>query len=176
MTQIDAKFSIPVNPGVYILCMRAPRSRDIVIGKRGTLHADENAIYLYIGSALNGLRSRLGRHLARSGKNIHWHVDHLLQVLEIFRICYAITDERKECAISIEINQQSNIFKAIDGIGNSDCRSCPSHLYRYLETGTPETLDAGLRAAFDHAGLQPIIRAIDSGPQTNEPRMHPSME
>jgi len=162
---------IPDEPGVYVLCMRARESQEIIPGKRKVIHVDAREIYVYIGSALKGLRARVGRHLAHQGKKMHWHVDYLLQVLDIFEIFYAMTDERKECELSMQINQQCTFFTAVEGIGNSDCHSCPSHLYRHVKTDAPGALDAALRAAFDHVGLVPCILAIDSEPQTNEPGM-----
>lgn len=176
MSSLDVKVSIPSSPGVYVLCMRAYRQREIVIGKRGSIHVNEKEIFVYVGSAMNGLRSRVGRHLSFQGKKIHWHIDYLLQFLEIFQIFFATSVLRKECQLSMQINQQSTFFKAIDGIGNSDCRSCPSHLYRFLENDNPETLDAVMRAAFDSVGLLPGNLTFGSEPQTNEPRTQQIME
>ncbi|HME51934.1 MAG TPA: GIY-YIG nuclease family protein [Candidatus Lokiarchaeia archaeon] len=173
---MEAKLSIPSTPGVYLLCMRARLSREIMVGKRGSIHVDEKAVYVYIGSALNGLRSRVGRHLDSEGKRVHWHVDYLLQVLDIFQIYYAMTNDRKECQLSMQINQQLAFFKAIGGIGNTDCRSCPSHLYRFLENNDPGTLDAVLRSVFARVGLLPVTLTLGSERQTNEPRTRRHME
>jgi sugar fermentation stimulation protein A len=53
--------------GVYILLIALPREETIPVGKLGPIRFPEG-FYAYVGSAMNGLESRVTRHLRR--KNI----------------------------------------------------------------------------------------------------------
>ncbi|MHA1999219.1 MAG: GIY-YIG nuclease family protein [Promethearchaeota archaeon] len=87
--------------------------------------------YIYVGSAMGGLRGRLSRHISRSHeKKLHWHVDYLLQNTTITDIIYAETTRKLECIISNQIQQMKTTFSPINDFGNSDCKSCISHLYK----------------------------------------------
>ena len=61
----------------------------------------KKGIYVYVGSAMNSLESRLNRHLSDS-KKLHWHLDYLLKDdnSKIIDIIYNI-DKKVECDISI---------------------------------------------------------------------------
>ena len=63
-------------PGCYSLIIDLKRKKTIQVGKLG-LAAFPTGIYVYTGSAMNGLGARLRRHCSRK-KKIHWHIDHLL--------------------------------------------------------------------------------------------------
>nr|MDO8113301.1 GIY-YIG nuclease family protein [Candidatus Sigynarchaeota archaeon] len=151
----------PKDPGVYILCIVARESLDIPVGKLGIVHVKGDCVYLYVGSALKGLHGRLARHLSRQGKKIHWHVDFLLEQLDIHRVYYAITSQKKECEVSMRLHAEATLFKAIERFGNSDCKSCPSHLYQYLGKENIEALDTLLRAVFEQSGLSPVSVMIE---------------
>ena len=83
-------------------------------------------IYLYIGSARNGLSGRIARHL-RKEKKIFWHIDYFLQKAKIKEI-WVRNDYFDECQI---LNEAKNSLKSsrfpLKKFGSSDCR-CPSHL------------------------------------------------
>ncbi|MEX2757867.1 MAG: DUF123 domain-containing protein [Candidatus Sigynarchaeota archaeon] len=131
--------------------------KSIDIGRLGTVQVAPTKSYFYIGSALNGLARRVGRHLAAPAKNKHWHIDYLLEHLDIRAIYLAITTTRKECEISMALNTMDGRFTPIMNFGNSDCDTCPSHLYEGLLGDEPDSLDNMVRAAFRGAGLQPSM-------------------
>jgi Uri superfamily endonuclease len=149
--------AIPEGPGVYVLLLVARATESIRVGKLGVIHVVAGRPYAYVGSALNGLARRIGRHLATSGKKLHWHVDYLLEHLDIRAIFLALTTTRKECEISRIFNELPDHFQPIEGFGNSDCKACPSHLYEGIAGDDQDSIDAITRAAFRGSGLQPLV-------------------
>ena len=80
--------------------------------------------YAYVGSAMNGLKSRLSRHLIRKKKK-HWHIDYLLEQASVLDIAVHGTTKRSECAIAGALGAN---FDSVQSFGCSDCR-CRSHLF-----------------------------------------------
>jgi len=62
--------------GTYCLIIYLRKDTTIEIGKRGSINF-RRGYYIYVGSALNSLESRLKRHLSHN-KKLFWHVDYLL--------------------------------------------------------------------------------------------------
>jgi sugar fermentation stimulation protein A len=86
----------------------------------------EPGIYLYIGSARNGLLGRIARHL-RSKTKIFWHIDYFLQKARIEEI-WVRNGYFDECQILSEVkNSIKNSCFPSKKFGSTDCR-CPSHL------------------------------------------------
>ncbi len=111
--------------GVYLLILMLDTSQRILAGK---LKQTEFApgIYLYIGSARNGLLGRIARHL-RKEKKIFWHIDYFLQKAKIKEI-WVRNDYFDECQVLNEVkNAVKNSRFPLKKFGSSDCR-CPSHL------------------------------------------------
>jgi len=84
--------------------------------------------YFYVGSAKNGLKKRLTRHLKKD-KKVFWHIDHLLKskntsIKEIY-----ISELKAEKEVAKEF---SNFLKPINNFGNSDDKENKSHLF-YLQ-------------------------------------------
>ncbi len=109
--------------GSYILLIKLNENINIDIGKLGALNFSKG-FYVYVGSALNGLESRINRHL-RCNKNIHWHIDYLLDSGEIKNVFYNENPLKYECIISNEFEKRLHFIK---GFGCSDCK-CKSHLF-----------------------------------------------
>ena len=80
---------------------------------------------MYIGSAMNNLKSRVKRHLSNE-KKLHWHVDYLLKHSEITEVIYNL-DKKVECELSKEMSKNNEY---IQDFGCSDCE-CESHLYYF---------------------------------------------
>ena len=112
--------------GCYCLIIYVRKYSKIKIGKLGYLEF-RRGIYVYIGSAMNSLESRLNRHL-RNDKKLHWHVDYLLkhENTKILKIIYN-TDKKVECDLSQYMSTRTN---SIRDFGCSDC-DCESHLYYF---------------------------------------------
>ena len=109
--------------GSYVLLVKLPEERTI---RTGSLNAVEfpRGYYAYVGSAMNGFKFRLSRHLKRD-KKLHWHIDYLLQKASITDIIIGESGDRIECAIAQALSSQ---FDSIPGFGSSDCK-CRSHLF-----------------------------------------------
>ena len=109
--------------GSYILLIEVKEDRNIKIGKLGKLHF-KKGFYVYVGSALNNLESRINRHL-RFDKKIHWHIDYLLKYADIIHVFFKENPIKEECNLSFEFEKNLNTIK---DFGCSDCK-CNSHLF-----------------------------------------------
>lgn len=61
--------------GTYLFLIEIKSTVELHVGKLGK-QVLEAGYYLYVGSALNGLGSRISRHL-QVDKKLHWHIDYL---------------------------------------------------------------------------------------------------
>ena len=113
-------------PGTYILIIKLDQDHLIHVGRLGVLPF-RAGYYLYVGSALNGLRGRLARHL-RLEKRLHWHIDYLLQHTQVVEVWHHLGPERYECAWARSLAQMPAIQPFEGPFGASDC-SCHTHLF-----------------------------------------------
>lgn len=111
--------------GCYCLIINLENSSKIKIGKLGKIDF-EKGNYVYVGSAMNYLESRIRRHL-RSEKKLHWHIDYLLKKAEVSDVIYNESTKKVECELSQYISSNAN---GITDFGCSDCE-CESHLYYF---------------------------------------------
>ena len=119
-----------MTPGVYHLLIHLPQNTGIVVGKLGTFHF-ASGYYVYTGSALGGLESRISRHL-QSKKRLHWHIDYLLQYGRVVDVITHQTTERLECQFNERILALPDSKIPVKGFGSSDC-NCASHLAYFAE-------------------------------------------
>jgi Uri superfamily endonuclease len=140
------QYNHTVAKGIYVLLIEIEEDKDIIIGKRGSLHF-RKGFYGYVGSALGGLEGRLGRHL-KPAKKRHWHIDYLLGEAGVKGIIYAETVERKECALAQSLSRE---LPVVTGFGCSDCH-CPSHLFFCKER---QVLEETITYAISSLGLKP---------------------
>lgn len=113
--------------GCYCLIIYVKKLSKIKIGKQGEIKFKKGT-YVYIGSAMNSLESRLKRHLSNE-KKLHWHIDYLLKNknAKIVEIIYNTSTKKIECNLSQYITTKTNNIK---NFGCSDC-ACESHLYYF---------------------------------------------
>ena len=130
--------------GSYVLLVELTTGKDIFVGKLGYVSFPK-ASYAYVGSAMNGLRARLARHLRRK-KKLHWHIDYLLKEAEVKEIILCQGEERVECSLAQAL---AGKFQSVPGFGSSDCK-CRSHLYFASEK---DRLKARVAEAVKQAGL-----------------------
>ena len=117
--------------GIYQLLIYLSRKKKIQVGKKGSFEFPRG-YYLYTGSAKNGLKSRIKRHL-RKGKKLFWHIDYLLRYGKIVDILLYPENKRSECEINQRMLCQKNAKIIMPRFGSSDCR-CETHLvYAELE-------------------------------------------
>jgi Uri superfamily endonuclease len=113
--------------GTYCLIIHVSSNMTVQVGKLGSFDFDEG-FYVYVGSALNSLISRLSRHLS-DDKKLFWHVDYLLagSYAELVDIVFAVDEGKWECDIASEVG---SFGVEIKGFGCSDCK-CSSHLFKF---------------------------------------------
>ena len=111
--------------GSYLLLISLGTDQDIEVGRLGKRHFPSGT-YLYCGSALNGVISRVGRHFD-SRKKLHWHIDYLLQEAEVYGALIFLDERRLECRIRSILSQDGSVSIPVKGFGSSDC-SCLGHL------------------------------------------------
>ena len=112
--------------GCYCLIIRLNEDCKLKIGKRLGEIEFKKGYYVYVGSAMNSLESRINRHLS-TDKKLHWHVDYLLKKAEITDVIYNESTKKVECELSQYIAAQS---EGVENFGSSDC-NCESHLYHF---------------------------------------------
>jgi sugar fermentation stimulation protein A len=110
--------------GSYLLLIRLHRKSAL---KAGSLPKSvfPAGYYLYVGSAMSGLSSRLARH-RRQHKKIHWHIDYLTaRASEVLPIPIRSSD-RQECEIADALSSIMQLGPR--QFGSSDC-GCTTHLF-----------------------------------------------
>lgn len=115
--------------GTYCLIIHLNQESKIKVGKLGFINF-KNGYYVYVGSALNSLESRIRRHLSND-KKLHWHVDYLLknENAEVVDVVIVISNDRWECIIASEISKNG---EGVPKFGCSDCK-CQSHLFYFKD-------------------------------------------
>jgi Uri superfamily endonuclease len=123
--------------GTYALVMFLPRAQAIRIGKLGVFQFPRGN-YIYVGSAMNGLRARLARHERRQKKRF-WHIDYFLDHARIVDVWTRAGARRLECAWARAALAPPNARVVAPRFGASDC-DCKTHLI-YLANYSPFTGD-----------------------------------
>jgi sugar fermentation stimulation protein A len=93
--------------GSYLLILRLPKDEKIIVGKQGSIRF-RKGYYVYVGSAMSNLSSRVNRH-QRGSEHCHWHIDYLRKVA---------------------IFQKALPMRASADFGCSDCH-CQTHLFGF---------------------------------------------
>ena len=114
--------------GTYCLVMRLDKDTDISIGRRPPVRFPAG-FYCYVGSAMNSLEKRIGRHKSRE-KRLHWHIDWFLEHARIVEVKSIESNRRMECGLSRDIAGISDGIP-MRGFGSSDCRDCKAHMYYF---------------------------------------------
>jgi Uri superfamily endonuclease len=123
-------------PGCYSLVIELKQGKKIRVGKLGEIEF-QPGIYVYTGSAMGGLRSRLLRHVSGT-KKMRWHVDYFLNNEQASIKKIFLYPAGQEC-------RQNQKIAAIHGaqfvrfkFGASDCKAgCPDHLIFFPEGSSP---------------------------------------
>jgi Uri superfamily endonuclease len=109
--------------GSYILLMELPEEKTIQIGKLGSILFPA-FWYVYVGSAMNGIASRVKRHFSEEKKH-HWHIDYFLDKSQLNQAYIKESKFREECDIAQTFAES---VTSIPSFGSSDC-TCESHLF-----------------------------------------------
>ncbi|MFC1995146.1 DUF123 domain-containing protein [Chloroflexota bacterium] len=136
------------NSGTYLLIVKLTQPTNVIVTS-GKTFALCPGYYGYIGSALNGLKKRVERHLSKN-KKLHWHIDYLLQIAPIQSVIYVETNMRIECLIAQDLIEKHQYVREF---GCSDCR-CKSHLIYHDNI---REMKNNAMAAFKLRNLEPIV-------------------
>ena len=126
--------------GAYCLSLSIEPGITVRIGALGDV-SFEGGEYVYVGSAMNGIETRVRRHINSYIKRtnaLHWHIDYLLcqSGVHLKAVHAYISDERIECRISEALSLK---FQALRGFGSSDC-GCKGHLFKIEGNWNPMNL------------------------------------
>jgi Uri superfamily endonuclease len=111
----------------YCLIIHLSQDSTIKIGKIGEIEF-KKGYYVYVGSALNSIDSRIQRHLSKE-KKLFWHIDYLLNSpnSNVKEVILERSPEKWECDVAMEISKEGT---STDKFGCSDCK-CRSHLFYF---------------------------------------------
>ncbi len=118
--------SLRNDSGTYLLVIHLAKRQTITIGGRGPI-AFRRGYYVYVGSALKNLSSRIARH-QRKEKTLFWHIDYLLQKARLVAVYEIRRPERLECRLARAL--RLGAVSEVAHFGASDC-ACRSHLFYY---------------------------------------------
>lgn len=129
--------------GTYVLAVFLDEPFEGRVGSLGDITLDRG-MYCYVGSAMNGLDQRIGRHLSRD-KVMRWHIDRLTSAAEREEAYESYPDCIPECRLAAAA-ASCGMEPSVKGFGCSDCK-CQTHLFK----ATPDSLrrlvsEAGLSA------------------------------
>ncbi|MCG6916527.1 MAG: DNA/RNA nuclease SfsA [Deltaproteobacteria bacterium] len=121
--------------GSYLLIVKLTKKATIKAGRlpKSVFPA---GYYVYVGSAMSGLSSRLARH-RRPNKKIHWHIDYLTAAASHILPLPIRSSKRQECEIAKALSSLGQTGQR--GFGSSDCE-CATHLF-YSPTNPLESED-----------------------------------
>jgi Uri superfamily endonuclease len=123
--QIPVKGELPSEPGSYQIFFFL-NSLQIIKVRSGKSFRCPPGIYIYTGSAMNGIRPRVSRHLRRR-KRKFWHIDYLLERGRIIAVkCYP-SSKIEECLRHKALLDRLKRVRQVRGFGAGDC-DCSSHL------------------------------------------------
>lgn len=130
--------NLPGAAGSYILLLRLPRETTVQIGQLGS-HRFKAGYYAYAGSALSGLKARIGRHL-RSAKARRWHIDYLREATTVQGVWVLPGPQREECSLATELLRMPGAEPGPRGFGSSDCR-CRTHLVHFRDRSPSDSIE-----------------------------------
>jgi sugar fermentation stimulation protein A len=111
--------------GSYLITLELANPVSVTVGALGTIDF-EAGWYAYAGLAQRGLSARMTRHLRRTRKARHWHLDYLTPHATGME-AWAVASERNlECGLAKALGAIGG--RAVPGFGSSDC-GCGSHLF-----------------------------------------------
>ncbi len=138
--------------GTYALFMTLPEDLRIETGSLGEVFYEAGE-YCYVGSAMNGLRHRILRHMS-SEKNIRWHIDRItVNAVNMSAYVSEGTNCVPECFMA-DIAMKKGLNPYIKGFGSSDCK-CHTHLFKVTPVGRKEMISELGLTPFD---MTPRVR------------------
>jgi len=111
--------------GTYCLLIKVKKEGLMKVGSLGRIKF-KRGIYIYVGSAMNGIEKRVARHV-REKKRKFWHIDYLLGSKNTYieKVFYR-EGSKGECKVARSFAKDA---EPVEKFGCSDC-NCVSHLFR----------------------------------------------
>jgi Uri superfamily endonuclease len=122
--------------GTYALILYLPQDQAIRVGALGKFKFPRG-LYIYVGSAMNGLNARIARH-GRRRKKLFWHIDYILRYARIVSVETRISRRRLECRTARQLLSRRGVRVIAPRLGASDC-NCPTHLIHFPKS-TPRSI------------------------------------
>jgi sugar fermentation stimulation protein A len=117
------------NKGSYLLVLENPEDITVTVGKLGDIHF-RKGWYVYVGSALQALDSRIKRH-QKKRKKLFWHIDYIASTVMKVKKVYPIRRlDRMESELACALGKISD--GCINHFGSTDAQDI-SHLF-YFQT------------------------------------------
>jgi Uri superfamily endonuclease len=149
--------------GTYTLIIFLSKEIRIKVGQLG-VKSFAKGYYTYTGSALgtgaSGLTRRVSRHLRKTGKKRHWHIDFLLAQgdASVTAVVAAQTDGKMECELNCYIKMHGATTIPVSGFGSSDCNeNCQSHLLFFPDITEESILAKKIVGCHEALGCDPIL-------------------
>jgi Uri superfamily endonuclease len=136
--------------GIYLLLLQLDESQQISVGRLRVQYFSKG-FYVYVGSAFNGIESRVNRHLSNDKKHF-WHIDYLLDKASVFEAVLIPTEEKLECTLAMALREK---LLGISRFGSSDC-DCPGHLFFTLKK---YELEIQVEKVLSNMGLSYYLRS-----------------
>ena len=132
--------------GSYLISLRLAEPVKLAVGALGMIDFAAGW-YVYAGSAQRGLSTRMARHLRKTRKARHWHLDYLTPHATGME-AWAVASERNlECDLAEAVRSIGG--REVPGFGSSDC-SCSSHLFKLDMAPRTDPRFIALMARFRH--------------------------
>jgi sugar fermentation stimulation protein A len=123
-----------VNSGLYQLVVKLGENRIITVGHHGRFLFPAG-YYIYTGSAMRNLESRIARHL-RKTKSMRWHIDYLVRCGRILTV-KRYPKSLSECELNARVEMLPGSRIIAQGFGSSDCK-CSTHLFYFQRNPTQQ--------------------------------------
>ena len=111
--------------GAYLLVLELKKETHIVISKKNWFL--KPGFYVYVGSAMKNLNSRIKRHL-RKNKKKRWHIDYLIEKTASIKAIPIRASKKLECEIAQSLSKIAE--ETVLNFGCSDC-NCRTHLFYF---------------------------------------------
>ncbi|MDR1930229.1 MAG: DNA/RNA nuclease SfsA [Treponema sp.] len=141
-----ARASVPVDlsygklaesdKGSYLIILHLKERKNIEAGSLGPIHF-KAGWYVYAGSAMKNLKSRISRHQRKIRKQKHWHLDYLTAHAQTpIKALPFLSRRNLECELSAALaalgGEAVRGGKSGPGFGASDCSAgCAAHLWYF---------------------------------------------
>ncbi|WP_297067674.1 DUF123 domain-containing protein [Thermococcus sp.] len=142
--------------GSYFLVIRLEANSEIRTKSR--LFQLQEGYYVYVGSAMNSLEKRVGRHFRRE-KKLHWHIDYLLRKARLLRAYLIPNDEKLEEKLSLNVSKYGEPVK---GFGAGDV-GVDTNLYRFGEEPDDTLTEILKRLDLHWIKVKSLDEIIESG-------------